>query len=65
MQAQVLNLLNKLKDNYNFTYIFISHDLSVVRHMSDNIIVMNKGKVEESGDPDKIFNSPKKNIPKN
>ena len=46
------------------SYIFISHDLSVVRHMSDNVIVMNKGKVEESGDPDKIFNSPKKKYTK-
>ena len=64
VQAQVLNLLNKLKNDYNFTYIFISHDLSVVRHMSDNVIVMNKGKVEESGDPDKIFNSPKKKYTK-
>tara|TARA_Y100000588_G_scaffold159923_1_gene173910 strand:- start:1189 stop:2868 length:1680 start_codon:yes stop_codon:yes gene_type:complete len=64
VQAQVLNLLNKLKDNYNFTYIFISHDLSVVKHMCDNIIVMNKGEIEESGDPDKIFASPKKKYTK-
>ena len=64
VQAQVLNLLNKLKDNYNFTYIFISHDLSVVKHMCDNIIVMNKGEIEESGDPDKIFTSPKKKYTK-
>ena len=59
VQAQVLNLLNKLKDKYNFTYIFISHDLSVVKHMCDSIIVMNKGKIEEAGDPDKIFAKPK------
>ena len=59
VQAQVLNLLNKLKDKYDFTYIFISHDLSVVKHMCDNMIVMNKGKIEESGDPDKIFAKPK------
>ena len=64
VQAQVLNLLNKLKDNYNFTYIFISHDLSVVKHMCDNLIVMNRGKIEESGDPDKIFASPKKKYTK-
>ena len=64
VQAQVLNLLNKLKDHYNFTYIFISHDLSVVKHMCDNIIVMNKGEIEESGDPDKIFTSPKKKYTK-
>ena len=59
MQAQVLNLLNRLKDKYDFTYIFISHDLSVVKHMCDSIIVMNKGKIEEAGDPDKIFAKPK------
>ena len=59
VQAQVLNLLNRLKDKYDFTYIFISHDLSVVKHMCDNIIVMNKGKIEEAGDPDKIFAKPK------
>ena len=64
VQAQVLNLLNKLKDHYNFTYIFISHDLSVVKHMCDNLIVMNKGKIEESGDPDKIFASPEKKYTK-
>ena len=64
VQAQVLNLLNKLKDNYNFTYIFISHDLSVVKHMCDNLIVMNRGKIEESGDPDKIFTSPEKKYTK-
>ena len=59
VQAQVLNLLNRLKNKYNFTYIFISHDLSVVKHMCDNMIVMNKGKIEEAGDPDKIFAKPK------
>ena len=59
VQAQVLNLLNKLKDKYDFTYIFISHDLSVVKHMCDSMIVMNKGKIEEAGDPDKIFAKPK------
>ena len=64
VQAQVLNLLNRLKEKYNFTYIFISHDLSVVKHMCDNIIVMNKGEIEESGDPDKIFASPKKKYTK-
>ena len=59
VQAQVLNLLNRLKDKYDFTYIFISHDLSVVKHMCDSMIVMNKGKIEEAGDPDKIFAKPK------
>lgn len=64
VQAQVLNLLNKLKTKYNFTYIFISHDLSVVKHMCDNILVMNKGLIEESGDPDKIFVKPEKKYTK-
>ena len=64
VKAQVLNLLNKLKDDYNFTYIFISHDLSIVKHMCDNIIVMNRGRIEESGDPDKIFVNPEKKYTK-
>lgn len=49
VQAQVLNLLNDLKSEFKFTYIFISHDLSVVKFMSDRMIVMNKGKIEEMG----------------
>ena len=58
VQAQVLNLLNDLKDEFALTYIFISHDLSVVRYMSDRVIVMNKGKIEEIGEADKIYNNP-------
>ena len=58
VQAQVLNLLNDLKDNFEFTYIFISHDLSVVKYMSDQLVVMNKGKIEEIADADKIYNNP-------
>jgi peptide/nickel transport system ATP-binding protein len=58
VQAQVLNLLNDLKREFNFTYIFISHDLSVVKYMSDRMIVMNKGKIEEMGDPDLIYSNP-------
>ncbi len=58
VQAQVLNLLNDLKKEFNLTYIFISHDLSVVRFMSDRIIVMNKGKIEEIGDADQIYFNP-------
>ena len=46
VQAQVLNLLNELKKDFGFTYIFISHDLSVVKFMSDQLVVMNKGKIE-------------------
>ncbi len=59
VQAQVLNLLNSLKAEFNFTYIFISHDLSVVKYMADQLIVMNKGKIEELGDADTIYNNPK------
>lgn len=59
VQAQVLNLLNELKKEFNFTYIFISHDLSVVKFMSDRMVVMQKGKIEEMGDPDKIYLRPK------
>jgi peptide/nickel transport system ATP-binding protein len=58
VQAQVLNLLNDLKETFGFTYIFISHDLAVVKYMSDQLLVMNKGKIEELGDADLIYNTP-------
>ncbi|MFI5131268.1 MAG: ABC transporter ATP-binding protein [Chitinophagales bacterium] len=58
VQAQVLNLLNDLKREFGFTVIFISHDLSVVRYISDRIMVMNKGRIEESGDADQIYFNP-------
>ena len=58
VQAQVLNLLNDLKREFKFTYIFISHDLSVVKFMSDRMVVMNKGKIEEMGDADEIYMNP-------
>lgn len=59
VQAQVLNLLNDLKRDYSLTYLFISHDLSVVYHISDRIMVMNKGRVEEIGTYDEVFLHPK------
>lgn len=59
VQAQVLNLLIDLRKKFDFTYIFISHDLSVVKFMSDRMIVMNKGKIEEMGDADQIYENPK------
>jgi peptide/nickel transport system ATP-binding protein len=65
VQAQVLNLLNELKREFDFTYIFISHDLSVVKFMSDRMVVMNKGKVEEMGDADAIYNNPQTEYTKN
>ena len=58
VQAQVLNLLNDLKKEFSFTYIFISHDLSVVRYLSDRILVMNKGKIEETGNAEAIYLHP-------
>ena len=64
VQAQVLNLLNSLKNNFGFTYIFISHDLAVVKYMSDQLIVMNQGRIEEMADADEIYNSPKKEYTK-
>lgn len=58
VQAQVLNLLNELKASFGFTAIFISHDLAVVRYISDRIMVMNKGAIEEIGDAEQIYNHP-------
>jgi peptide/nickel transport system ATP-binding protein len=58
VQAQVLNLLNDLKREFKFTYIFISHDLSVVKFMSDRMAVMNSGKIVELGDADLIYMKP-------
>lgn len=58
VQAQVLNLLNDLKDRYHYTYLFITHDLSVVHYMADRITVMQKGKIVESGTPDDLFKNP-------
>ncbi|MEO0490071.1 MAG: ATP-binding cassette domain-containing protein, partial [Cyanobacteria bacterium J06659_2] len=58
VQAQVLNLLKELQAEFNLTYIFISHDLSVVKFMSDRIMVMNQGKVEEIGPAETIYRHP-------
>ena len=59
VQAQVLNLLNELKADFGFTYIFISHDLAVVKYMADQLMVMNAGQIEEIGDADMIYSDPK------
>jgi peptide/nickel transport system ATP-binding protein len=64
VQAQVLNLLNELKETFGFTYIFISHDLAVVKYMSDQLLVMNEGKIEELDDADVIYSAPKKEYTK-
>ena len=60
VQAQVLNLLNELKEDFGFTYLFISHDLSVVKYMADQLLVMNRGKIVERGDPDSVYKNPRK-----
>lgn len=64
VQAQVLNLLNELKENFGFTYIFISHDLAVVKYMSDQVLVMNRGKIEEIADADALYANPQKEYTK-
>lgn len=64
VQAQVLNLLNQLKQEFGFTYIFISHDLSVVKFMSDRIIVMDEGELIEMEEADKLYEHPQSEITK-
>ena len=59
IQAQILNLLNDLKRELHLTYIFISHDLNVVKYMADRLIVMKEGRIVEMGDPDEIYINPK------
>lgn len=59
VQAQVLNLLNDLKKEFGFSLLFISHDLSVVRYISDRIMVMRNGQIVESGNAEEIYNHPK------
>ena len=58
VQAQVLNLLNILKERFSFTFLFISHDLSVIKYMTDRVIILNKGVIEELDETDKVFNNP-------
>jgi peptide/nickel transport system ATP-binding protein len=58
VQAQVLNLLKELQSEFDLTYIFISHDLSVVKFMSDRIMVMNQGKIEEIGPAERVYRTP-------
>jgi peptide/nickel transport system ATP-binding protein len=65
VQAQVLNLLNDLKDEFGFTYIFISHDLSVVKFISDRIAVMKDGKIIETGMADEVYYFPQSEYTKN
>lgn len=58
VQAQVLNLLNEFKDDFGFSYLFISHDLAVVKYFCDQVIVMNKGRVEEQNEADVLYSNP-------
>ncbi len=64
VQAQVLNLINRLKKDFHFTYIFISHDLGVVRFMSDRVVVMYNGKIQELNEADVLFNNPQNDYTK-
>jgi peptide/nickel transport system ATP-binding protein len=64
VQAQVLNLLNDLKKEFGFTIVFISHDLSVIRYISDRILVMNRGKIEEIGEAEKVYSHSQSNYTK-
>ena len=58
VQAQVLNLLRELQEEFKLSYIFISHDLAVVKHISDRMMVMNKGRIEEIGDAEEVYHHP-------
>ena len=64
VQAQVLNLLKELQAEFGLTYVFISHDLGVVKFMSDRIMVMNQGRLEELGPADEIYNNPQQDYTK-
>jgi len=59
IQAQILNLLQELQEKIGLSYFFISHDLAVIRHISDDVAVMQNGKILEYGDAEKIFTQPK------
>jgi peptide/nickel transport system ATP-binding protein len=64
VQAQVINLLKDLQEEFKLTYIFISHDLAVVKHVSDRMMVINNGQIEEIGFPDDIYYHPQKDYTK-
>lgn len=64
VQAQILNLLIDLQEQFNISYLFISHDIGVVNYMSDRIVVMNKGEIVETGTADEVFINPKEDYTK-
>ncbi|HVV89206.1 MAG TPA: ABC transporter ATP-binding protein, partial [Solirubrobacterales bacterium] len=59
IQAQIVNLLDDLQDEMGLTYVFVAHDIGVVRHISDRIAVMNRGKIVETGDADQVCEHPR------
>jgi peptide/nickel transport system ATP-binding protein len=59
VQAQLLNLLQDLQDEYRMSFIFISHDLAVIRYMADQVLVMSAGEIVETGDSDEIYSNPR------
>jgi oligopeptide transport system ATP-binding protein len=64
VQRQVIELLRDLQDKHELSYVFISHDLSVVRAMSDQVIVMKSGKIVEQGATEQIFEQPREDYTK-
>jgi microcin C transport system ATP-binding protein len=64
IQKQILDLLKELQDRYELTYLFISHDLRVVRALADHVAVMQNGLIVESGQADLLFQSPKQTYTK-
>jgi peptide/nickel transport system ATP-binding protein len=64
VQAQILNLINSLKKKFSITFLLISHDLSVVRYMTDRVIIIKNGEIEEFGETDKIFENSTNNYSK-
>ena len=64
VQSKVLNLLLEIKKKFNLTYIFITHDLSVVKNIANKVLVMNKGKIDEFGTTMEVFSSPKSSYTK-
>ena len=65
IQNQIIQLLNSLQKKYQLSYIFISHDIKVIKSVSDNIIVLKRGRIIEEGSANDIFNFPKNDYTKN
>ena len=62
IQAQIVNLLDDLQDEFGLTYVFVAHDIGVVRHISDRIAVMHDGKIVEQGTADQVCEHPKRRL---